>query len=129
VLASPLEATGANATRRTAIVATVAAGLVAALVSRWWVGIVVAACVLAVLVRPRLRFLLTIGAPACIAIAAVYVVVQQYRYRYPYGYFWVDHFSAVANVVWLGVLLLAADAVVELVRRRAKTNRGDVSGL
>jgi hypothetical protein len=128
VLASPLEATGANATRRTAIVATVAAGLVAALVSRWWVGIVVAACVLAVLVRPRLRFLLTIGAPACIAIAAVYVVVQQYRYRYPYGYFWVDHFSAVANVVWLGVLLLAADAVVELVRRRAKTNRGDVSG-
>jgi hypothetical protein len=44
--------------------------------------------------------------------------VQQYRHRYAYGYFWVDHFSAVANIVWLGVLLLAADAVVELVRTR-----------
>jgi hypothetical protein len=100
------------------------AGLAAAFVARWWIGVVVAACVLAVLLRPRLRFLLTIGAPACVVITAVYVVVQQYRHRYPYEYFWVDHFDAIANIVWLGVLLLAADAVVELVRRRTRAPRG-----
>jgi len=118
VLARPLVAAGSNTTRRVTIVTTIAAGLAAAFVARWWVGAVVAVCVLAVLLRPRLRFLLTIGAPACIAVTAAYVIVQQYRHRYPYGYFWVEHFSAVANVVWLGVLLLAADAVVELVRTR-----------
>ncbi len=124
VLAGPLVAAGSNTTRRVTIVTTIGAGFAAAFVARWWVGVVVAVCVLAVLLRPRLRFLLTLGAPACIAVTAVYVIVQQYRYRYPYGYFWVEHFSAVANVVWLGVLLLAADAVVELVRtRRVKTER------
>jgi hypothetical protein len=118
VLAGPLVATGRNTTRRVTIVTTIGAGFVAAFVARWWVGVVVAVCVLAVLLRPRLRFLLTLGAPACIVITALYVIVQQYRYRYPYGYFWVEKFGAVANVVWLGVLLLAADAVVELVRNR-----------
>jgi hypothetical protein len=124
VLAGPLAATGSNPTPRVAIATTIGAGLVAAFVARWWVGVVVAICVLAVLLRPRLRFVLTLGAPACIAITAAYVIVQQYRYRYPYGYFWVEKFGAVANVVWLGVLLLAADAVVELVRNRRRHRFG-----
>ena len=63
--------------------------------------------------------MLTVG--ACVAVAAVglYVVVQQYRYRYPYEFFWVEHFDAVTDVAWLAVLLLAADACIELVRARA----------
>ena len=45
-------------------------------------------------------------------------MVQQYRFRYPYEFFWVEHFDAVTNLAWLAVLLLAADAGVELARSR-----------
>ncbi|MEX1007229.1 MAG: alpha-(1-_3)-arabinofuranosyltransferase family protein [Acidimicrobiia bacterium] len=119
-LASPLVARGAGVSRRAAIVTAIGAGLAGAFVARWWVGVIVGAFVAAVLVRPRLRPLLTVGAPACIAITALYVVVQQYRYAYPYGYFWVEHFTRVANLAWLAVLLLAADALVEVVRIRGR---------
>ena len=80
------------------------------------------ALVLAVLRAPALRVLLTGG--ACVVRAAVvgaYVVVQQYRFRYPYEFFWVEHFDAVTNLAWLAVLLLAADACLELVRSDAVT--------
>jgi arabinofuranan 3-O-arabinosyltransferase len=95
------------------------AGVAGLALSRWWVGLVLAALVVVVLLRPALRAVLTVG--ACVAVAAVglYVVVQQYRYRYPYEFFWVEHFDAVTDVAWLAVLLLAADACIELVRARA----------
>jgi hypothetical protein len=123
-LANPLVAVGAAPGRRALIVATLSAGLVAAVLARWWVGVIVALCVVVVLLRPRLRPLLTLGAPACVAVTALYVLVQQHRYRYPYDFFWVEHFSAVTNLAWLGVLLLAADALVELVRSRRPEARG-----
>ena len=123
-LANPLVAVGATPGRRAVIAATLSAGLVAAILARWWVGLIVALCVVAVLLRPRLRPLLTFGAPACVAVTALYVIVQQHRYRYPYDFFWVEHFSAITNLAWLAVLLLAADALVELVRSRRRAEHG-----
>jgi arabinofuranan 3-O-arabinosyltransferase len=117
-LASPFVADGATPPWRSALAASAAAGLVAGFAARWWIGVVVGGCVLAVLLRPRWRALLTVGAVACVAGTGVYVVVQQYRYRYPYDFFWVEHFSAVTNVAWIAVLLLLGDAVVEVVRSR-----------
>jgi hypothetical protein len=117
-LGSPYAAFGTNAGTRATVVTAVAMALVAAAVSRWWVGLLVGALTAAALRRPRLRGALTVGAPLFVALTAGYVIVQQYRYRYPYEFFWVDHFTRAANLAWLAVLLLAADAVVELVRRR-----------
>jgi hypothetical protein len=119
-LASPAVAQGSGVGRRATIVTAIAAAVAPALLTRWWLGIVVGALTAAVLARPRLRPLLTFGAPLCVALTAAYVIVQQYRYRYPYEFFWIDHFERAANLAWLAVLLLAADALVEVVRTRGR---------
>jgi hypothetical protein len=116
-LSTPTAAFGPDVGTRATVVTSLGVALVAGAVSRWWVGLVVGALTAAALVRPRLRAILTVGAPLCVALTAAYVVVQQYRYRYPYEYFWVNHFTNVTNIAWFAVLLLAADAFVELVRR------------
>ena len=116
-LASPMAEVGSDVGARATVVTSIAVAVVAGAVSRWWVGLVVGALTAAALLRPRLRALLTIGAPLCVALTAAYVLVEQYRYRYVYEFFWVNHFTNAANIAWFAVLLLAADAVVELVRR------------
>jgi arabinofuranan 3-O-arabinosyltransferase len=117
-LASPLVSPGTGVTWRAALVTAAAGGFVSAVVAPWWIGAVVALCIAAAMVRPRLRPLLTLGAPLCVLLTASYVVVQQVRHDYAYGYLWVEHFARVADVAWLAVLLLAADALVEVVRTR-----------
>jgi hypothetical protein len=116
-LGSPFRAVGSDVAARTALVTSVCVAFAAGAVAQWWVGLAVGALTAAALAVPRLRALLAIGAPVCVALTAAYVMVQQYRYGYPYGFFWVDHFTGAASIAWLAVLLLAADAVVELVRR------------
>ena len=66
--------------------------------------------------------LLALGAPAALGVAALYVIVQQYRHRYAPDFFWLTHFDRVQAIAWLAVILLACDALVEVVRRRALTN-------
>ena len=63
--------------------------------------------------------LLALGAPAALALAALYVIVQQYRHRYAPDFFWLTHFDPVQALAWLAVILLACDALVEVVRTRA----------
>ena len=103
-----------------AILTGLVAGVLGAVLAPWWAGIVLGVLVAVVAWRPRLRVLLTGGACACVAAVAVYVAVQQYRYDYEYGYFWVEHFDAATGVAWLAMLLLGADAGLELVRRRRR---------
>jgi hypothetical protein len=117
---TPLVAPGGGVGFRAALLVAVGAGLVGAVVARWWVGAIIGALVAAVLLRPRLRPLLSFGAPACVAFVTMYVVVQQYRHRYPYGWLWVEHSLRIANVVWFAVLLLVADALVEIVQTRGR---------
>jgi hypothetical protein len=69
--------------------------------------------------RPKVRALLTLGAPAALALAGLYTLVQQYRYRYFSTFEWPLHFDRVNDIAWLAVILLVADVVVELVRGRS----------
>jgi len=75
--------------------------------------------VAAVMFRPRLRWLVTFGAPAMLAFAGLYTVVQQYRYRYFSTFEWPLHFDRVDDIAWLAMILLVADVVIELARRRS----------
>jgi hypothetical protein len=120
---SPFTAGGATPSRRAVISTTGAITVAGALLVTPWVGLVAGAATLAVLIRPRLRWLLAIGAPAALAVAGGYVVVQQSRHMYPAIFEWPTFFDAVHVVGWLAVILLAADAVVEVVRSRTASDK------
>ena len=107
---------GGAVSTRTAVVTAVIAGLAGAVLARWWVGLLAGVLTAVVLFRPRTRVLLALGAPAALALAALYVTVQQYRHRYTPDFFWLTHFDRVQEIAWLAVILLACDALVEVVR-------------
>jgi hypothetical protein len=117
-LADPLVATGRTPSVVATIVGALAVGVLGAAVSRWWVGLLAAILVVVVTRVPRLRFLLTLGAPLALGVAALYVVVQQHRYDYVADLDWPGRFTSVSNLAWLAVVLLLADVVVEALRRR-----------
>jgi len=124
VLASPLIAPGARP--RPIVVALGALGIAVAgaLLAAWWVGVVAGALVALVLCVPRMRFLIALGAPLMLAVAAGYVVVQQYRYDYVADLDWPGRFEKINNIAWLAVILLLADVVVEFLRRRVAARDG-----
>ena len=126
-LVNPLVSRGDAFGIRGALVGALVAAAIGSVVARWWIGLVLGALVFLAMLRPRLRAVLSLGAPLCVIAVAAYVVVQQYRYGYPYDYFWVEHFEAISNVAWLAVLLLTADACVELARTRRAGRAGESS--
>jgi hypothetical protein len=120
VFANPLVAAGAQPRPLAIVVGALAVGIVGAAVSRWWVGLLAAALVALVALVPRTRFLVSVGAPLALAAAALYVVVQQYRYDYVADLDWPGRFRSVHDLVCLAVVLLIADVVIEVLRRRAR---------
>jgi hypothetical protein len=120
VLASPLVATGDRPPLSLLIGGPVIAGVVGGVLVRGWVGAVAAICVLAVLLRPRLRPLLTIGAPAALALSGLFVIGQQYRNSFFSTFDWPSNFERVNEIAWLAIILLAADVLVELIRDRRR---------
>jgi len=84
---------------------------------RWWVGLLAGAAFALAAARPRLRWVLALSAAAALAVAGGYVLVQQYRIEYPQLLEWPIYFSRVHMVGWLAVVLLGADALLELLRR------------
>ncbi len=102
---------------------TAAAG---ALLAAWWVGLVAGVVVALVALRPKLRVLVTVGAPLALALCAVYVIVQQHRYHYPADLDWPPQFTQLNEIAWLAVVLLFADVVIERVRGRGDAVRPDV---
>jgi arabinofuranan 3-O-arabinosyltransferase len=111
---------------RWAVVAAcgVGAGVIAAVLIKPIPGVLIGLLVLAALIRPRWRAVLALGAPAALAIAGLYVVVQQTRHGYPPGFEWPTFFDRVHMLGWFAVALLAADAVVETVRTRRRSETG-----
>ncbi|HSO96147.1 MAG TPA: alpha-(1-_3)-arabinofuranosyltransferase family protein [Acidimicrobiia bacterium] len=118
VVATPLLASGAQPSRRALISTTAAVTIAGALLVTPGVGLVAGAATFAVLRRPRLRWLLAVGAPSALAIAGGYVFLQQWRHEYPAVFEWPTFFDGVHTVAWLAVVLLAADATVEFIRSR-----------
>ena len=121
-LRSPFVAGGSTPSRRAVTSTTIAVTLASGLIVNPLVGLLAGAATLGVLLRPRLRWLLTVGAPAALAIAGGYVFIEQWRHMYPSVFEWPTFFGAVHVVGWMAVILLAADAVVEVVRSRAHTD-------
>jgi arabinofuranan 3-O-arabinosyltransferase len=121
---------GGTVAMGTVVVTAVVAGLAGAVLARWWVGLLAGVLTAAALLRPRARVLLALGAPAALALAALYVIVQQYRHRYAPDFFWLTHFDRVQTIAWLAVILLACDALVEVVRTRTASRDApaDASG-
>jgi hypothetical protein len=90
---------GAVPSTGAAVVLALSAGVVAALVSRWWIGLLVAAATAVAAATSRGRILLAGGAPVALGAGALF---------------------AVPELGWLAVALLAADAAVEWWRTRSR---------
>ena len=118
---SPLTTSGNDASWRVAAGIGAAAAVAGGAVSRPWVGLLVGVAAAASLRWGRARPVLTVGAVTALAVAVVYVVVQQGVHDYPTINTWPANFDAISGVTWLGVLLLAADVVVQGVRRRIRS--------
>ena len=97
-----------------------AAGITGAVLARPWIGLLCALAAGLVLAWPRLRPVLTLGAPAALVACALYIVVQQHRYDYVSDLDWPNRFHRVNDVAWLAVLLLLTDVLVQWARRRGQ---------
>ncbi|MEX2268756.1 MAG: alpha-(1-_3)-arabinofuranosyltransferase family protein [Acidimicrobiia bacterium] len=118
--ASLLVAAGTTPSRSRVVATTVMVAVLSGLLVEPWVGALAGAAALAVLLVPRTRWLLAIGAPAALAATGLYVFVQQSRYGYPPGLDWPSRFDAVHVVGMIAVVLLLTDVIVEAVRSRGR---------
>jgi len=117
---SPLAAAGTRPRNLVVAAAAIGAGLVAAVLIKPLPGLLVGLLVLAALLRPRWRVVLAIGAPLALGIAGLYVLLEQTLNEYPPVFEWPTFFDRVHVLGWLAVALLAADALVEVVRTRRR---------
>ncbi len=74
---------------------------------------------------PRSRSWFALAAAGCYALAASFVVLQQVRHRYVSDFTWPTHFDRVGILALVAIVLLAAEAVLDLVRRRPRTTDDD----
>jgi arabinofuranan 3-O-arabinosyltransferase len=116
----PLVAAGTRPRNLVVAATAIGAGLVAAVLIKPLPGLLVGLLVLAALVRPRWRVVLAIGAPLALGIAGLYVLLEQTLNEYPPVFEWPTFFDRVHVLGWLAVALLAADALVEVVRSRRR---------
>jgi arabinofuranan 3-O-arabinosyltransferase len=119
-LASPLVARGARPGPIALVAAPLGIALVAGILVSPWAGLLVGALVLGALVRPRLRVLLTLGAPLALGLAALYIVTKNYVNKYPPLFEWPTFFDSVHVLGWLAIVFVAADALVEVLRERRR---------
>jgi hypothetical protein len=75
-------------------------------------GLAVAALVIAGLLVPRLRLLATLGAVGFVVAGCVSVVLGQVSHHYLPGSNWAGSFVGSGKLIWVGVVLLMADAVI-----------------
>jgi MFS family permease len=116
----PLVAAGTRPRNLVVAATAIGAGLVAAVLIKPLPGLLVGLLVLAALVRPRWRVVLAIGAPLALGVAGLYVLLEQTLNEYPPVFEWPTFFDRVHVLGWLAVALLAADALVEVVRSRRR---------
>src|SRR5262249_57008710 len=102
------------------------AGPAAAVLIKPLPGLLVGLLPLAALLRARWRVVLAIGAPVALGLAALYVLLEQTLNEYPPVFEWPTFFDRVHVLGWLAVVLIAADALVEVVRTRRR-RRADTS--
>jgi len=116
VLGSPLSAVRRRPRWWAYVAAPALSGLItAAVVTRPLLGAAVAGAVLLILVVRHLRFVLTLTGLGLVVATAVYTLVHQSTFHFPPGG-WPINFEPASNLAWTAVVLLAADAIVEIAR-------------
>ncbi len=130
-LSGGLVRSGPNPGGRARWVVPLVTGLLGGLVVAPWVGVLTAIVVFALVIRPRLRPFVMLAPAALLALCGAYIVVEQHRFRYPPVFEWPTLFPHARTLAWIAVVLLAADALVEIVRSRPRsgpeTKRGPVA--
>lgn len=101
----------------------VALGALAALVVGWGIGGPFAGVAAAIGLALGLRTLggriaLRAASAVLLAVAGAAVVLQEHFSRYVPGSGWAAHFSAASTLVWVAVVLLAADCAIDLMAQR-----------
>jgi arabinofuranan 3-O-arabinosyltransferase len=100
-------------------IAIAASALLAAVVVTPWVGLLAGAAAWALTAKARLRAIVLFVPAALLLIIGIYIAVQQHRYQYPSVFEWPTLFPHARTPAWIAVVLLAADAVIDIVRRRS----------
>lgn len=121
VLASPFVTQGHRPPVPALLAWPAGVGAVTGMVITPAAGALVGLVVLITLSVRQSRLLLTFGAIGSAALAAGYTLVNQARYDHPTGFGWSDYFHKVHAIAFIAIALLAADALVELIRHRSAT--------
>jgi len=116
-LADPRTALGETPPAARAVVAAAVVGTGSGLVAGPLVGLALGTLVLVVALRPRRRLILSMGAVASLAVTGLYTTAKQAVLGYPSVFEWPTFFSEMHVAGWFAILFIAADVVVELVRR------------
>ncbi len=101
-----------------AVVAGLVTGAVGGAISTAGIGLAAGVATGIVLVVPRLRTVLGVGAVAGIVSAGTYMVLHQHADRIPAGGEWTIFFATASTLAWAGVVFLGADGVVDVLERR-----------
>jgi arabinofuranan 3-O-arabinosyltransferase len=102
---------------RTQLLATLAAGVVAASVAGLGFGILVLAAVLVAFRIPCARAFLALAPPVLVGLIGLYMANKQMRDALPPVFEWPILFPRAPSPAWAAVVLFGADALYELVRR------------
>jgi arabinofuranan 3-O-arabinosyltransferase len=94
----------------------VVAGLIAAAVTPLLVALAVAVIVCASLLFRPVRWVATLGAIGFVVAGCVNVVFRQITHHYLPGSNWPGTFITAGNLIWVGMVLLLADAMIVIVR-------------
>ena len=121
VLANPFVGVSGPVPAFVVVVGALGAGVGAAAVVAPWVGLVVAALVAAALARPGVRGVLALLPPVLLGLAGLYIAYMQHRDRVPPVFEWPTMFPRARTLGWLAIVLLGADAVVEVLRARSSS--------
>ena len=122
-LASPLVAPGRRPGVFGIVLTTLIALGVGAAVVTPWVGVLVGAAVLLVLLAPRWRGVVSLVPVIALGGCGAYIAAKQFRTHLPATFEWPTFFWQVRTLGWIAIVFLAADALVEIARTRAR--RGD----
>jgi hypothetical protein len=112
----PFTPLGEGTPRWAFAVGPVLAGIAAAVVVTPWVGLLVAVLVALALRFPVARIVLALAPAVLLGLAGLYIATKQLRYDLPPVFEWPTLFPRATTPAWLAVVLLAADAFVELLR-------------
>jgi arabinofuranan 3-O-arabinosyltransferase len=98
--------------RRSRALVAASAALLGALLVHPIAGVVLAALVFGVLLRPAGRAILRFAPAALLLVIGAYIAISQFVNRYPPRFDWPTFFDLARIPAWIALLLLCADAVL-----------------